>query len=130
MKQTIQAKLLVVDDDYTTRLLIRELVRKLDIAVLDTSNGFEGIELLQQHSNDLFLVLLDLRLPQITGWELVTEMRKINRDIPIIAISALPPAEIRQRYQEYGFSGFVEKPMCLTELEEKIFKCHFMSSIR
>jgi len=120
-------KLLVVDDDYTTRLLIRELVRKLDFDVLDTSNGFEGIELLQKHSNDLFLVLLDLRLPEITGWELVTEMRKINRNIPIIAISALPPAEIRQHYREYGFSDFVEKPMRLKELEVKIFKYHFLA---
>jgi len=128
MKQNaFSKKLLVIDDDYTTRLLIRELVRKLDIEVLDTNNGFEGIELLQQHSNDLFLVLLDLRLPEITGWELVTEMRKLNRDIPIIAISALPPAEIRQRYRAYGFSDFVEKPMRLKELEEKIFKYHFLA---
>jgi CheY-like chemotaxis protein len=85
-------KLLVVDDDYTSRLLIRELVHRFNIEVIDTNNGYEGIALLQQHQDDLFLVLLDLRMPQISGWELVTKMRKINCDIPIIAISALPPS--------------------------------------
>ena len=120
-------KLLVIDDDYTSRLLIRELVRKLNIEVLDTSNGYEGIALLQHHQNDLFLVLLDLRMPQITGWELVSEMRKINSDIPIIAISALSPQEIRQRYHAYGFTDFIEKPLRREDFEVMVFKYHFMA---
>jgi CheY-like chemotaxis protein len=120
-------KLLVVDDDYTSRLLIRELVHKFDIEVIDTNNGYEGITLLQQHQDDLFLVLLDLRMPQISGWELVTQMRKINRDIPIIAISALPPAEICQRYHAYGFTDFIEKPIRFEDFEVMVFKYHFMA---
>jgi CheY-like chemotaxis protein len=120
-------KLLVVDDDYTSRLLIRELVHRFDIEVIDTNNGYEGIALLQQHQDDLFLVLLDLRMPQISGWELVTQMRKINRDIPIIAISALPPAEINQRYHAYGFTNFIEKPIRFEDFEVMVFKYHFMA---
>lgn len=120
-------KLLVVDDDYTSRLLIRELVHRFDIEIIDTNNGYEGIALLQQHQDDLFLVLLDLRMPQISGWELVTQMRKINRDIPIIAISALPPAEISQRYHAYGFTDFIEKPIRFEDFEVMVFKYHFMA---
>ena len=77
--------ILIIDDDKSLRLLLKEKIEKQGYNIIEASNGKEGIDL--YHKNNIDLIITDLIMPEKEGIETIIELRKENSNIKIIAIS-------------------------------------------
>jgi len=115
-------KILVVEDSDTNRMLIEAYFDELGCEGDYASNGKEAIERLKEN-NDYDLCLMDLQMPVMGGIEATGIIRKeINKDIPIIALTAAVMREDRKRAEEAGMNDFLTKPVDMMELKKKIIQ--------
>lgn len=114
------SQILIVEDNEMNRdMLSRRLTRK-GYEILIAIDGEEGVEMATSHHPDL--VLMDMSLPKIDGWEATRRLKAASatKDIPIIALTAHAMAEDRDKALEAGCDEFDTKPVELPRLLEKI----------
>ncbi len=125
-KQDIQidAKILVVDDNEINTLLAKRVLSRFGLTVVTTSNGREAIELLQ--SKDFDLVLMDVHMPDLDGYETTTILRAMDdayfKNLPIIALTASVLDDGLDGIEKCGMTDFQLKPFNAEELANKIEK--------
>ena len=90
-------KLLLIDDDEPARLLIRDILEGANVTIIECGCGNEALDLFKKYAWELDLVLLDIRLPDCNGWELLKQFKLVNPLVPFVAISATSPAELAER---------------------------------
>ena len=107
--------LLVEDNDINREMLRRRLVRK-GYEVLEAVNGQEAIIKTQSHSPDL--ILMDMSLPVMDGWEATTRLKadSATQKIPIIGLTAHAMAEDKQKVLQAGCNDYASKPVELDNL--------------
>lgn len=116
MKQDIvMPKVLIIDDDKATRLLILEFLEGANVTIIECDRGKEALKFYRQYLHEIVLVLLDIKLPDCKGWDLCKQLRLINDRIPIIAMSAIMPSELKYNYETAGFTTYVSKPFDMEE---------------
>ncbi|HLA33518.1 MAG TPA: response regulator [Rhodocyclaceae bacterium] len=101
---------LVVDDSKMSRKVNLALVRELlgnEVNYLDASGGAEALEMLQSTAIDL--MLLDLTMPNVSGYDVLVAMRKLNLATQVIVISADIQPAAKERVMSLGAAGFIEK---------------------
>lgn len=103
-------KVLVVEDHLSSQVYYSKLLKSLNIEVLIANNGKEGIEIVKKNSA-INLILMDLKMPEMDGFEALEAIRKINADIPVVAQTAFAMEKDRERCLKAGFNGFVSKPV-------------------
>ena len=81
-------------------------------------NGQQAIELVKQ--NEYSMILMDLEMPEMNGFETSREIRKTNPDATILAVSALPESEAKKKIFEYGINEFVEKQDAIKRLSKTL----------
>jgi DNA-binding response OmpR family regulator len=113
---------LVVDDDHRLRAVWIEALSQAGYAAVGAEDGITALELIR----DLFpdLILLDLRMPRLSGWEFLDAVREHRRwkDIPILIVSAFLEDEHDAAATEAGLRivGRLQKPVRLAELIERV----------
>lgn len=107
--------LLLVDDDYASFLLVQELLSETKIHIIEGRTGKEAISVFQSNKN-IDIVLLDIKLPGIDGFEVCKQMRKINPKIPIIAHTALNLHTLANKSNIDCFDDILLKPICFESL--------------
>ena len=105
------AKILIVEDESIIAMAMRADLRKTDHEVLLAYTGEEGVEMANENGPDL--ILMDIKLPGIDGIEATT---KINRNIPVIYITAYADEITINRAKETKAIGLVQKPLMGTVL--------------
>lgn len=111
--------LLVVEDDRVNHIFLQELLRPTGATVLMCQRGGEVMNRLNNNPQ-VELILLDLKLPDIDGLEIVREIRKKDIRLPIIAQTAYAMQEDRQKCLHSGCNGYIDKPINPKELIETI----------
>ncbi len=110
-------KVLCIDDTPTVRRLVRRLLfQKYD--VLEAKTGLEGIDLAQATHPDLILV--DLHLPQLNGYEVATRLSALLPETPIIALTADTSEYVRERALASGCWGYIAKPIEADEFQQRV----------
>lgn len=107
-------RLLAIDDDPTNLRVLEFLTDKLGHTLSSANNGPDGLELLERHSFDI--ILLDLRMPDMDGFEVCEEVRRRGLRLPILAITADVSEATRQKALSCGMNGFMTKPIKRAEL--------------
>src|ERR1035437_3062507 len=103
MKQgPTEQKLLIVEDNEASRILIKEILESSNVTFIETGWAEEAIELFKIYNMEIALILIDLRLPNWDGGELLKQLRRINPCVPAIAISALRPIELETKAKLAG----------------------------
>ncbi len=116
MSKNIQ--ILYVEDDSTLAFVTKDNLEELGYTVTHYTNGAEAINNFV-HS-DFNLCILDIMLPKMDGYELAERIRKINKDIPIIFLSAKSQVEDRIKGLSLGADDYIIKPFSIEELQLKI----------
>ncbi len=105
-------KILIVDDIFTNRLLLREIMKNLGHDYAEVENGKEAIEILKQDHFDM--VLMDIEMPVMNGLETTRHIRQKfdhpQREIPIVALTAHNPQLFFEDYKDVGFDRLLTKP--------------------
>jgi CheY-like chemotaxis protein len=111
------AHILVVDDDQSHRTLVCDLLEEMGYTTRQAANGREALDLLEEEIPDA--VLLDLRMPVMSGWGLLDALRKMPRarGIPIIIISGYG---FEWEAELVGASGYISKPVDLDKVRETV----------
>lgn len=113
-------RVLVIEDNEDNLALMRLLLERAQYEVLLATNGAEGLEIARQEQPDI--LLLDLAMPEMDGWEVAAAMKAdiVTKDIPIIAVTAHALPKDRERAYEAGCDSFVIKPFSVTKLISEI----------
>jgi two-component system, cell cycle response regulator DivK len=112
---------LIVEDEPDNREVIRVVVEEiLGCRAVTAVDGLEAVSKAFDHLPEL--ILLDMMLPGLTGYEVCRRLKDDPRtcDIPIVALTAMARAEDRALAREVGCEDFIDKPFDLDTLEEKI----------
>lgn len=112
-------KILSIDDDPSITKLIRILLGIYGMNVITANGGKEGLELARSEAPDL--ILLDIMMPDMNGWEVCQAVRAFS-NVPIIAFSALGSPQEVEKALRMGFNDFLEKPSSAEILVERIQK--------
>ena len=111
--------ILVVDDDDDHRKLVREMLEPLGFRIFTASSGQECLALTEQHKPQL--ILLDVGMPEMDGWEVGRQLRRIPRDRPaIIMLSAFAPDPKQKTQHDPVHDDYLIKPFDLRQLLAKI----------
>lgn len=105
-------KILIVDDDMITRN-IAKLIFKDNFEVLEAENGRSALSLLEQHRRDLVFIICDISMPVMDGFTFLREKNKsvYNNGIPVIIITSVGDARVKQQAISLGAADFVDKPL-------------------
>ena len=116
---SMRKKILIVEDDADCRELIN-LILEDDYDVVMAVDGEEALAAIDRENPDL--VLLDIMIPQIDGWEVLRRLRTDERykNLVVLAVTALASEESRQRAIREGATDYVVKPFDPEELLEVI----------
>ncbi|GAB6098613.1 response regulator transcription factor [Halanaerocella petrolearia] len=111
------AKILVVDDDQHICKLINIYLKKEDYQVVTATDGQEALE--KYHETNPQLVVLDIMLPEVDGWQVCQEIRK-DSNIPILMLTAKGEKEDKLKGLEIGADDYVTKPFDPDELVARV----------
>jgi len=111
-------KLLIIEDDDLTSSLLYEYLTDNDFSVDVVSTVTDGISYIK--NNNYALALLDLNLPDFSGFELLKSLKN-NISLPIIITSAYNDTQTKVKAFKYGASDYITKPIDLEELEARIW---------
>jgi DNA-binding response OmpR family regulator len=109
----MNTKILLIDDDPTLLNLLSLYLRESDFEVFEASNGPLGLRLAFNEKPDL--VLLDVMLPGMDGWEVCARLRELT-DLPIIMVTAKTTEQDKLRGFRLGVDDYITKPFSFAEL--------------
>ena len=115
-------RILIVEDDEEMRALLRDVIEEEGHKTDSVNNGSEAFRKLVKQSFDL--IITDIRMPGLTGLDILPGMRKLHPEVPIIVITAFGSEEIQRKAIERGANAYLEKPIHfqkLTNLIQDIF---------
>ena len=113
-------KILIVEDNRVSRQLVETVLKPHRYELLFAKNGLEAIQIATDEHPDL--VLMDLKLPQMSGHEVieVLKSRPETADIPIVALTAHAIGSERQRAADAGCEGYITKPIDTRAFADRI----------
>ena len=100
--------ILVIDNDPSTAAVFKKLLQSKDYHVLTTNSSKESLDIVQRIMLDL--IILDLLMPEMDGWQLCTAIREMTRT-PILIISAIESSEIITKTLNLGADDYLVKPV-------------------
>ena len=103
-----QLKILVVDDEARMRKLVKDFLVRKQYTVVEAGDGEEAIELFVKE-NDFDLIILDVMMPKMDGWEVCREIRKLSK-VPIIMLTAKGEESDELLGFELGVDEYISKP--------------------
>jgi len=106
----LRGTVLLVDDEPAVREVASRILQREGIAVITAEDGGVGLNLLQKHSDEIALVILDLTMPRLDGEQAFHMMHARYPEIPILLSSGFSDSEAAERLFAHGLAGFVRKP--------------------
>lgn len=116
------ASILLAEDNPINQEVARELLESEGFAVDTVFNGQEAVDRILKDGAAYDLILMDLQMPVMNGYDAAVRIReaKSSAEIPIIAMTADVAADIKEKIKGYGFNGYVSKPIIVPELFEEV----------
>jgi len=114
-------KILVAEDEKIARLLLKTVLQKNVKEIIYVENGVEAVETVRQN-RDIDLILMDMKMPKMDGYEATRQIRAFNKEVPIIAQTAFAIVGDREKALLSGCNDYVSKPVKKDELLQKINK--------
>jgi two-component system, cell cycle sensor histidine kinase and response regulator CckA len=108
--------ILVVEDESLMRRLLERILCTDDTSVMLAADGQEAIDMYRDHKQEIGVVLLDLGLPKLSGWEVFKNLKQQNPDVCVIVASGYLDPDLKSRMHDAGVQYFIEKPYKLNEL--------------
>lgn len=100
---------ILVAEDNASNYKLFESILKYDYHLIHAWDGMEAVEMFREHNPQI--VLMDINMPVMDGYEATREIRKYSAKIPIIAVTAFAYASDEQKVMESGFDGYMPKPI-------------------
>ncbi len=116
-----QITILIAEDEEVNYLFFREFLTNLDFRVLHAKNGAEAVEYCQ-NNREIRLVLMDMKMPILSGYEATKQIKAFRPNLPIVAQTAYALANDRKKVLEAGCDDYIAKPIHIRELKKILDK--------
>lgn len=114
----MNTKILVIDDTKNIRLMLSKCLSMQGYDVDTADNGHDGIELFKQH--EYHIVMLDIRMPQMSGTEVLRAIKEIKHDVSVIIITAFPTIKNAVECIKMGAVDYLRKPFTPDKIKKVI----------
>ncbi len=113
-------RILYIEDNPDNRMLVRRVLQAEGYDVIEASDGHTGLQLAAEAQPDL--ILMDINLPELDGYEVTARMKQLPRisHVPIIAVTANVMKGDREKTLAAGCDGYIQKPIDIDLLPEQI----------
>lgn len=117
---TKETTILYVEDNVANRILVRRVLEVEGYNVIEAENAQQTFDIIENHHPNL--ILMDINMPDIDGYTLTGQLKKIPRlkGIPIIALTANVMKGDRERTLDAGCDGYIQKPIDVDSLPQQI----------
>jgi CheY-like chemotaxis protein len=112
-------KILIVEDDFSSRLYLNKILEKTGLILLNACDGSEAISVATDNP-DIDIILMDIQLPVMDGYTSAKKIREFRKDIIIIAQTAYGLLGDKEKIIDSGFDDYVIKPIMSKNMIEKI----------
>lgn len=112
-------KILIVEDDASSRLYLNKILEKTGVILLNAFNGIEAIEI-TRNNPDIGIILMDIQLPGIDGYTSARKIREFRENIIIIAQTAYALIGEKEKIIDSGFNDYIIKPIFAQNLIDKL----------
>ncbi|MGM0621698.1 MAG: ATP-binding protein [Bacteroidota bacterium] len=116
---TRKLKILIVEDDKTSELLIIKMIEEFAGKILKATTGVEAVEVCRENP-DIDLVLMDINMPEMDGYDATREIREFNKDVVIIAQTAYALFGDKEKSIEAGCNDYISKPINRVDLRKMV----------
>jgi signal transduction histidine kinase/response regulator RpfG family c-di-GMP phosphodiesterase len=116
LKQLQTTKILLVEDNEMNREIIHSLLKDFPIEIIEAHDGSKAVDLYKKYHKDISLILMDLQMPIMDGYEASRLIREFDENIPIIALSASAFEEDISKSKKFGMNRHINKPIMVEEL--------------
>jgi CheY-like chemotaxis protein len=117
--ETINPLILIVEDDPINIFLLETMLGKSKVTVWHVENGKLAVECCQNHP-EISLVLMDLKMPDMDGFEATRRIKAIRKDLIIIAVTAFAMPGDKEQALDAGCDDYMSKPFSSTQLKDKL----------
>jgi two-component system cell cycle sensor histidine kinase/response regulator CckA len=111
---------LLVDDDPRVRTVTTLLLRDLGFEVIEAASGRDAIAVFARRAPEVRFVMLDVTMPDLSGDQVLQELRNIRRDVPVLLCSGYSEDEMRTRFENKDMETFLQKPYTVRVLKERL----------
>jgi two-component system, cell cycle sensor histidine kinase and response regulator CckA len=108
--------ILLVDDEHLVLELGSDCLDQMGYTALTATNGKEALQIYRERGSDISLVILDLIMPEMGGFQCFQELLKINSQVKVIIASGLMSEKTHKDAERLGARGFVQKPYDMRQL--------------
>ncbi len=122
LKELKQVTVLYVEDDEVIRAQTLSVFEKIFKKVYVGKDGHQGINLFNNHQDELDVIVTDLNMPKMTGLELAEEVHKVSKYIPVIFTTAFTDEESLIKAITLNIDSYVTKPLKIQDLTATILK--------
>jgi ligand-binding sensor domain-containing protein/signal transduction histidine kinase/CheY-like chemotaxis protein len=111
-----EREVLVVEDEISNFMVVESMLKKTKIEVNWAKNGEEAIDIFKKNSQKIDIILMDIKLPKMDGFEAAKEIKMINSDMPVIALTAYALPKEEHLIRKEGFIDYLAKPIIRDKL--------------
>jgi CheY-like chemotaxis protein len=112
-------KILIVEDDLSSRLYLNKILEKSEIVALNAGDGQEALDLAIENP-DIDIILMDIQLPIMDGYTTARKIRELRPDVIIIAQTAYGLMDEKEKIMQAGFDDYMIKPIISQLLVDKL----------
>lgn len=103
-------KILIVEDDEMSYVYLKEILKSTQVDIIHAKNGREAIEMFESNP-DIDLVLMDIKLPEMDGYEATSKIKQLRPEVPVVAQTAYAMADDHQKILQVGCDEYITKPI-------------------
>ena len=115
-----RGKLLLIEDEVPLQKIVTKALTQLGFKVITANDGAEAIKIFQDYQNEIRLVITDLVMPHVNGWDTLAALRKISPNIPVIMSSGYSESVVNMENHTEMPQAFLSKPYVFDELNRTI----------
>ena len=112
--------ILIVEDVESNYLYLKAVLNKLKAEISWVKNGVEAVDFYKSHSKQIDLILMDLQMPEMNGYEATKLIKEINSEVIIIAQTAFAMSDDKSKALEAGCDDYLAKPIRSTDLLDTV----------
>ena len=116
------SNILLAEDNATNRMILLALLETSGINIDTANNGEIAVQMYKQNQDQYELILMDIQMPVMDGYEATKQIRDISKEVPIIAVTANAMAEDLMRTKAIGMNEHISKPIDVVQLYEVLLK--------
>jgi len=115
-------KILIVDDDDISFYLVNEILSSYPFQITRACNGKEAMEFFRSQKNPFDLIIMDIRMPEMNGYEATRKIKELSPSVPVIALTAYAHYQGKLECITAGCDEFIAKPFNINSLLDTIHK--------